>query len=92
MTRGSRIEEAFLDKNLKPSFKSSCTSVGVWLCYCGNEMGPLVFIEKGGTMIAKEYIKTLKITLFHSTEECTGNIALKWSYKRTIHLSIRLIS
>ena len=60
VTRGSRIEEAFLDKNLKPSFKSGRTSVGVWSCFCGNEMGPLVFIEKGGTMTAKEYMKTLK--------------------------------
>ena len=46
VTRGPG--EEFLDKNLKPSFKSGRTSIGVWSCYCGDEMGPLVIIEKGG--------------------------------------------
>jgi Transposase len=58
MTRGPG--EEFLDKNLKPSFKSGRTSVGVWSCYCGDEMGPLVIIEKGGRMTIKRYLKTLK--------------------------------
>ena len=58
MTRGPG--EEFLDKNLKPSFKSGRTSVGVWSCYCRDEMGPLVIIEKGGRMTAKRYLKTLK--------------------------------
>jgi hypothetical protein len=58
VTRGSK--EEFLDKNLKPSFKSGRTSVGVWSCYCGDEMGPLVIIEKGGRMTAKRYLETVK--------------------------------
>ncbi len=58
VTRGPR--EEYLDKNLKPSFKSGRMSVGVWSCYCGEEMGPLVIIEKGGRMTAKRYIETLK--------------------------------
>jgi transposase len=58
VTRGPK--EECLEKNLKPSFKSGRTSVGVWSCYCGDEMGPLVIIEKGGRMTAKRYLKTLK--------------------------------
>ena len=41
------LGEEFLDKNLKPSFKSGYILVGVWSCYCGDEIGPLVIIEKG---------------------------------------------
>jgi hypothetical protein len=55
-----RPGKEFLDKNLKPSFKSSRTLVGVWSCYYGDEMGPLVIIKKGGRMTAKRYLKTLK--------------------------------
>jgi len=58
VTRGPG--EEFLDKNLKPSFKSSYILVGVWSCYCGDEMGPLVIIEKGGRITAKHYLETLK--------------------------------
>jgi hypothetical protein len=55
-----RPTEAHLDQNLKPSFKSGRTAVGVWSCYCGDEMGPLVIIEKGGRMTAKRYLQTVK--------------------------------
>lgn len=58
VTRGPG--EEYEEKNLKPSFKSGRTSVGVWSCFCGNEMGPLVIIEKGGHMTAKRYLETLK--------------------------------
>jgi transposase len=58
VTRGPK--EEFLDKNLKPSFKSGRTSIGVWSCYCRDEMGPLVIIEKGGWMTAKRYLATVK--------------------------------
>jgi transposase len=58
VTRGSG--EEYLEKNLNPSFKSGRTSVGVWSCFCGDEMGPLVIIEKGGTMTAKRYLETVK--------------------------------
>ena len=60
VTRRSGKKEAFLDKNLKPSFKSGHTSVGVWSCYCGNEMGPLVILEEGGRMTASRYLETVK--------------------------------
>jgi transposase len=52
--------EEFLAKNLRPTFKSRRTAVGVWTCFCGEDMGPLVIILKGGTMTAKRYIKVLK--------------------------------
>jgi hypothetical protein len=51
---------AFLDNNLKPSFKSGRTSVSVWSCYCNNEMGPLVILEEGGRMTATRYLETVK--------------------------------
>jgi hypothetical protein len=54
------LGEEFLDKNLKPSFKSGCILVSVWSCYYGDKMGPLVIIEKGGRITAKRYLKTLK--------------------------------
>jgi len=52
--------EEWEDRNLKPSFKSGRTSVGVWSCYCGDEMGPLVIVLKGGTMIVERYLETVK--------------------------------
>jgi transposase len=58
VTRGAN--EEFLEKNLKPTFKSRRLKVGVWSCFCGEDMGPLVIIPKGGTMTAQRYIKVLK--------------------------------
>jgi hypothetical protein len=58
VTRGPG--EEYEDRNLKPTFKSGQTSVGVWTCFCGDEMGPLVIIPKGGTMTAKRYTETLR--------------------------------
>jgi hypothetical protein len=58
VTRGPG--EEYLEKNLKPSFKSRRVTVGVWSCFCGDEIGPLVIIKKGGRMTGKRYIKTLK--------------------------------
>jgi len=49
-----------LDKNLKPSFKSGYISIGVWSCYYGSEMGPLVILEKGGRITAVRYLETVK--------------------------------
>jgi transposase len=54
------VREEFKLKNLRPTFKSGRTAVSVWIYYCGDEMGPLVIIPKGGTMTAKRYLKTLK--------------------------------
>jgi transposase len=58
VTRGPN--EEWLGKNLKPTFKSGRTAVGVWTCFCGDEIGPLVILPKGGTMTAKRYIEVLK--------------------------------
>ncbi|PMD12552.1 hypothetical protein NA56DRAFT_541782, partial [Hyaloscypha hepaticicola] len=58
VTRGKN--EEFKEQNLKPTFKSGRITVGVWSCYCGDKMGPLVIIPKGGTITAKRYIETLK--------------------------------
>jgi transposase len=58
VTRG--VGEEYKLKNLRPTFKSGRTAVGVWTCFCGDEMGPLVIIPKGGTMTAKRYLNTLK--------------------------------
>jgi hypothetical protein len=44
--------EEFLEKNLRPTFKSRRTKVGVWTCFYREDMGPLVLILKGGTMTA----------------------------------------
>jgi transposase len=60
VTRRSGKDEEWLDKNLKPSFKSGRTSVGVWSCYCGDKMGPLVILEKGERMTAQRYLEVAK--------------------------------
>jgi hypothetical protein len=49
-----------LDKNLKPTFKSGRTSVGVWSCFCGTEMGPLVILLDGARITATRYLQTVK--------------------------------
>jgi hypothetical protein len=46
-------EEEYADKNLQPTFKSGRTIVGVWSCFCRDEMGPLYMLLEGKTMIAK---------------------------------------
>jgi transposase len=53
--RGAGREEEYVDKNLRPTFKSGRTSVGAWSCFCGDEMGPLYILPEGETMTAKRY-------------------------------------
>ena len=55
ITRAPR--EEFLEKNLKPSFKSGRTSVGVWGCFMGKHLGPLVILEKGARMNQHKYFE-----------------------------------
>jgi hypothetical protein len=55
VTRGSRREEEYADKNLRPTFKSGRTTVGVWSCFCRDEMGPLYMLLEGENMTAKRY-------------------------------------
>jgi transposase len=45
VTRGPG--EEWNNKNLQPTFKSGRQAVGVWSCFCGDEIGPLVIIPKG---------------------------------------------
>jgi len=54
------LGEEYLDKNLKPSFKSGRTLVSVWSYYCGDGIGPLVIIEKRRRITAKRYLETPK--------------------------------
>ena len=42
--------EEFLEKNLKPSFKSGRSSVSVWALFCGRHLGPVVVLPKGQRM------------------------------------------
>jgi hypothetical protein len=44
VTRGAKREEEYATKNLRPTFKSERTIVGVWSCFCGDEMGPLYML------------------------------------------------
>jgi hypothetical protein len=55
-----RLGEEYLDKNLKPSFKSGHILVRVWSYYYGDKIGPLVIIKRGGRITAKRYLKTPK--------------------------------
>jgi hypothetical protein len=55
-----KANEEFKEKNLRLTFKSGRTKVRVWSCFYKDKIGPLVFILKGGIMIATRYIKVLK--------------------------------
>jgi transposase len=55
VTRGAGREEEYATKNLRPTFKSGRTTVGVWSCFCGDEMGPLYMLPQGENMTAKRY-------------------------------------
>ena len=52
-------QEEMLERNLKPTFRSSRMYVSVWACFCGRELGPIVILEKGLKMTSKEYIDTV---------------------------------
>lgn len=55
VTRGPGREEEYAEKNLRPTFKSGQATVGVWSCFCGDEMGPLCMLPEGEIMTAKRY-------------------------------------
>jgi len=44
VTRGPGREEESAEKNLRPTFKSEKTSVGVWSCFDRDEIGPLYML------------------------------------------------
>ena len=51
--------EEYLEKNLKPSFKSGRTAVGVWGCFMDTILGPLVIIPKGARMNQTRYTEEI---------------------------------
>jgi len=55
VSRAPGREEEYVDKNLRLTFKSGKTTVGVWSCFYGDEMGPLYMLLDGKTMTAKQY-------------------------------------
>jgi hypothetical protein len=55
VTRGEGREEEYAEKNPRPTFKSRRTTVGVWSCFCRDEIGPLYMLPKGENMTAKRY-------------------------------------
>jgi hypothetical protein len=48
VTRGSGRAEEYTAKNLRPSFKPGRTTIGVWSCFCKDEMGPLYICQLEG--------------------------------------------
>jgi len=55
VTRGPGREEEYATKNLRPTFKSGRTTIGVWSYFCRDEMGPLYILPQGENIIAKRY-------------------------------------
>lgn len=45
----------YASQNLRPTFKSGREIIGIWGCFCGDEMGPLYVLPKGQNMTAKRY-------------------------------------
>jgi len=68
-------EAEYAPKNLRPTFKSGRTTVGVWSCFCGDEMGPLYILKEGQNMNAKRYhwvLQTLFIPFYLRMKEKYG--------------------
>jgi hypothetical protein len=63
VTKGKSRAEEYAAKNLRSSFKSGRTTVGVYSCFCRNKIGPLYIFPDGENMTAKRYHWVLK-TLF----------------------------
>ena len=55
VTRAPGREEEYIDKNLRPTFKSRRTTIGVWSCFYGDEIGPLYMLPEGENITAKRY-------------------------------------
>ena len=59
-----RVGEEYLDKNLKPSFKSGRSRVGVWGCFMGPESGPLVVVPDGVRLTREYYTDKIFLPYF----------------------------
>ena len=55
VTRAPNREEKYINKNLRPTFKSGRTTIGVWSCFCKDKIGPLYMLLKGENITAKWY-------------------------------------
>lgn len=45
-------KEEWLERNLKPTFKSRRKYISVWGCFCRQEIGLIIILEKGLKMTA----------------------------------------
>ena len=76
VTRGAGREEEYAEKNLRPTFKSRRTTVGVWSCFCGDEMGSLYILPAGQNMNATRYkyvLQRLFILFYERMQAKHGN-------------------
>lgn len=55
MTRGVIREEEYANKNLRPTFKSRRTTIGVWSCFYRNKIKPLYILPEEETMTTRRY-------------------------------------
>jgi len=55
VTRAPSREEKYTDKNLRPTFKSGRTTIGVWSCFYRDKIGPLYILPEGENITAKWY-------------------------------------
>ncbi len=60
VTRGTRRDKEYTDKNLRPSFKSGRVLVGAWASFYRDELGPIYILPKGENITAKRYYWVLK--------------------------------
>ena len=49
----------YKSRNLKPTFKSGRSSVGIWGCFSLFKKGPLVVLAKGARINSRRYIKEI---------------------------------
>jgi Transposase/DDE superfamily endonuclease len=68
---------AYESRNLKPTFKSGRSSVGIWGCISLSKKGPLVILAKGARMNSKRYIQDVlypgAVPFYHQLVEKYGD-------------------
>ncbi|PVH70879.1 hypothetical protein DL98DRAFT_436195, partial [Cadophora sp. DSE1049] len=53
VTRGPGREEEYTEKNLRPTFKSGRTTVGVWSCFYRDKIRPLYMLPESENIIVR---------------------------------------
>jgi hypothetical protein len=53
--RAPRREEEYVEKNLRPTFKSGRTTISIWSYFYRDEVGPLYMLPEGENITAKRY-------------------------------------